>query len=288
MSIYEHVGVVGSGTMGRGIAESILRSGARVSLYDTRPAALADARASIERNLAKSVQKGQAEATDAAAWLEALTLVDSPEGLAGPGLVIEAVPEVLQIKLEVLRAIEAVVGPEAVIASNTSSIPITRLAEALERPERFLGLHFFNPVPRMGLAEVITPSSTRVDVTEQVRRFVAEQLAKTPIVVEDRPGFVVNFLLVPYLLSAMRMHEQGYASAEDIDAGMRLGCGHPMGPLQLSDLIGLDVVAHIGDAIHSETGDPAFLVPDGLRRMLEAGCLGKKSGSGFYDYSTTA
>lgn len=278
------VGVVGAGVMGCGIAESLVRAGVEVRLFDASEGALTAARSRIDHNLVRSVAKSQLTSNEAKEALEHLELVHSVQSMAAAELVIEAVPEVLDIKMSVLRTIAGVVARTAVVGSNTSSIPITRLSEALSAPERFLGLHFFNPVPRMGLAEVITTEATAAEVAERVKTFVAERLGKTPILVGDRPGFVVNHLLVPYLLSAVRMVQQGYASAEDADAGMRLGCGHPMGPLELCDLIGIDTVIHISDAIFIESGDPTFVVPALLRDMATAGRLGRKSGEGFYDY----
>ena len=191
-------------------------------------------------------------------------------------------PEVLEVKLAVLASIEAHVGREAVIASNTSSIPITALARAVAHPDRLVGLHFFNPVPRMPLVEVVHTVHSSDASVDAARAFVAEGMGKTALTVADRPGFVVNALLIPFLLSAARMLDSGYADAETIDQGMRLGCGHPMGPLALCDFIGLDIVCAAADAMYGETRDPALVVPNNLRRLVEAGHLGAKTGRGFF------
>jgi 3-hydroxybutyryl-CoA dehydrogenase len=278
------VAVVGSGTMGRGIAESCVRSGLAVVLYDTNSGALTTASEIVAASLQKSVSRGQLSSVDAAAALERLSPAVELARICDAELVIEAVPERIQLKLDVLRSIEETVGPEAIIASNTSSIPITKLSTSLTSPARFLGLHFFNPVPKMALVEIIATVTTDDDTRDTVEHLVRDQLGKTPLLLMDRPGFVVNALLIPFLLSAARMLDSGYASAQTIDNGMTLGCGHPMGPLRLSDLVGLDVVCAVADSIYDETKDPAMIVPNTLRRLLEAGHLGQKSGRGFYSY----
>jgi 3-hydroxybutyryl-CoA dehydrogenase len=278
------VGVVGSGTMGRGIAESCLRAGLKVVLHDASGPALAGARSHIGAALQLSVDKGHAPGEQAEGWLAALETAADISGLSGCDLAIEAVPEVPEIKLDVLARMAACLPEEAVMASNTSSIPITRLAAAVRDNSRFLGLHFFNPVPRMALVEVIPTVLTSDATTRTVELFVEEQLHKTALTVPDRPGFAVNALLIPYLLSAARMLDAGYAAAESIDRGMKLGCGHPIGPLQLCDFIGLDVVCHVADAVYAETKDPACIVPNNLRRLVEAGRLGRKTGHGFYSH----
>lgn len=270
--------------MGRGIAEACLRSGLTVFLHDANTAALTTARDAIAANLEKSVTKGQLAAEDAAGALARLATAAELAGIGAADLVIEAVPERLELKLEVLRSIEATVASDAIITSNTSSIPITKLSTCLADPARFLGLHFFNPAPRMALVEVISTVTTAEATQDAIERFVRDQIGKTPLMITDRPGFVVNALLIPFLLSAARMLDGGYASAEAIDSGMTLGCGHPMGPLRLSDLVGLDVVCAVADAIYGESKDPAMIVPNNLRRLLDAGHLGQKSGRGFYSY----
>lgn len=281
------VGVVGSGTMGRGIAESCLRAGLNVVLHDASAPALAGARSHIGTAMQRSVDKGQVPAEQAAGWLAALETAADMSGLSGCDLAIEAVPEVPEIKLHVLARLAACMREEAVIASNTSSIPITRLAAGVQDTSRFLGLHFFNPVPRMALVEVIPTVLTSDATTHAIELFVGEQLHKTALTVPDRPGFAVNALLIPYLLSAARMLDSGYATAESIDRGMKLGCGHPIGPLELCDFIGLDVVCHVADAVYAESRDPACIVPNNLRRLVEAGRLGRKTGRGFYSHRAT-
>lgn len=274
------VGVVGSGTMGRGIAESVLRAGVRVVLYDSSPDALSAARKRIEGNMDRSVKDGRLSAQEGSDRLALLDLGETPDALSECQLVIEAVPEILEIKLGVLTTIEDHVPESAVIASNTSSIPITRLAKALRDPSRFVGLHFFNPVPRMPLVEVVRTVHSSDSSVATARQFVESGLGKSPLVIGDRPGFLVNALLIPLLLAAARMLDGGYADAESIDASMRLGCGHPMGPLELSDFIGLDVVCAAADAMYAESRDPALVVPSNLRRLVEAGHLGTKTGQG--------
>ena len=279
------VGVAGSGAMGRGIAESCLRAGASVLLQDTSPDALRAARGHIEAALQRSVDKGHLAAGDAASCRERLREVDDVVAFAPCDLVVEAVPEVLELKLGVLRRIESGVGASAVVCTNTSSIPVTKLADLLADPSRFAGLHFFNPVPKMQLVEIVPTVLTGEATVAALEHFVRDRLGKFPLTVPDRPGFAVNALLIPYLLSAARMLDSGYASAEDIDNGMKLGCGHPIGPLELSDFIGLDVVVHVADSIWAETRDPASVVPNNLRRLVEAGRTGRKAGHGFYDHN---
>jgi 3-hydroxybutyryl-CoA dehydrogenase len=276
------VGIVGSGTMGRGIAESALRAGVQVILHDSSHDALSAARKHIEANLQRSVDKGQLSAQLASDHLASLGTATELGAFSDCQLVIEAVPEILEVKTAVLASVEEHVAGTAIIASNTSSIPITRLAQAVTNPDRFLGLHFFNPVPRMPLVEVIRTLHSSDGTVAEARQFVEDGLGKTAVLIEDRPGFVVNALLVPFLLAAARMLDSGYASAETIDHGMKLGCGHPMGPLQLADFIGLDVVCAAADAMFKESHDPALVVPNNLRRLVDAGHLGAKTGRGFY------
>ncbi|WP_336713879.1 3-hydroxyacyl-CoA dehydrogenase family protein [Arthrobacter sp. USHLN218] len=288
MSTITAVGIVGSGTMGRGIAESALRAGQQVVLYDSSQDALSGARKHIEGNLQRSVDKEQLSAQEASDRLALLTTAASPDSLAGCHIVVEAVPEVLEIKLAVLATVEEQVSRTAVIASNTSSIPITKLARALSHQDRFVGLHFFNPVPRMPLVEIVQTVHSSDATVAAARQFVESGLGKTPVIIEDRPGFVVNALLIPFLLAAARMLDSGYADAETIDKSMRLGCGHPMGPLTLADFIGLDVVCAAADAMHAELRDPAQVVPNNLRRLVEAGYFGAKTGRGFFVHEASA
>lgn len=253
-------------------------------INDTSSAALTTAAQDIEAALHRSARKQQAFADEADSLLARLQTTADLSALRGCDLVVEAVPEVLEIKTAVLSRLSECMPAGTIIASNTSSIPITKLASAVSDPSRFLGLHFFNPVPRMDLVEVIPTLLTGLATTHAAELFVREQLHKTPLTVPDRPGFAVNALLIPYLLSAARMLDTGYASAESIDQGMTLGCGHPIGPLELSDFVGLDVVCHVADSIYAETKDPACVVPNNLRRLVEAGHLGRKTGRGFYGH----
>jgi 3-hydroxybutyryl-CoA dehydrogenase len=284
----EAVGVVGSGAMGRGIAESTLRAGLTVLLHDTNQDALRAARKQIGSSLQRSVDKNQITALEAETWLDGLHTGGDLDDISQCDLIIEAVPEILDLKLNLLRQVELHVPPTAVIATNTSSIPITTLSAALEGKSRFLGLHFFNPVPRMRLVEIIPTILTSDQAVHIAEEFVRGQLQKTPLTIADRPGFAVNALLIPYLLSAARMLDNGYATAKDIDEGMKLGCGHPVGPLELADFIGLDVVCHVADSIYAETKDPANIAPNNLRRLVEAGHLGRKTGRGFHQHAEPA
>ncbi|WP_262106609.1 3-hydroxyacyl-CoA dehydrogenase family protein [Arthrobacter sp. Marseille-P9274] len=287
MNTISAVGVVGSGTMGRGIAESALRAGMQVVLYDSSQDALSAARKHIEGNLQRSVVKEQLTAQQASDHLASLKTAGELGAFSGCQLAIEAVPEILEVKLAVLASLAEHVAGTAIIASNTSSIPVTRLAQGVANRDRFLGVHFFNPVPRMPLVEVVRTLHSSDASVAVARDFVESGLGKTPVIIEDRPGFVVNALLIPFLLAAARMLDSGYAEAETIDTSMRLGCGHPMGPLTLADFIGLDVVCAAADAMHGETHDPALVVPNNLRRLVEAGHFGAKTGRGFLAHETS-
>lgn len=277
------IGVVGAGTMGRGIAQTAAQSGYRVVLHDVHSRAVIDAVADISRNLSKQVGRGELTDQDAGGTRSRLTTAVDMAELMDCEIVIEAVSESLDLKRRVLGTIEEHVSSDALLATNTSSIPVTTLGASLHDSSRFVGMHFFNPVPRMPLVELVPTVLTSQASLVRAERFV-RALGKSPIVASDGPGFVVNALLVPFLLSAARMVGSGYASAEIVDEGMRLGAGHPMGPLQLSDLIGLDVLCDIADSLAEETADPAFAVPSSLRSMVEAGWTGRKAGKGFYPY----
>jgi 3-hydroxybutyryl-CoA dehydrogenase len=281
------VGVLGGGLMGTGIAETIARAGYEVRLYepirDTRPTS----RARLEKSVARAVKAGKLTPQDREGVLSRVSYVDGIAELAESGLVIEAVVEDRDVKLEYFRRLDEHVHEDAVLASNTSSIPIAGLASVVRRPERVLGLHFFSPAPVMGLVEVVSALGTGEDTIERAVAFVTS-LGKTPIATKDRSGFIVNMLLIPYLMAAVRMLEEGFATREDIDAGMKLGCGHPMGPLALCDFIGLDVLYAICDSLYDEFKRPEYAPPPLLKRMLAMGWLGKKSGRGFYEYSETA
>jgi 3-hydroxybutyryl-CoA dehydrogenase len=285
MSEIESVAIVGAGFMGTGIAEAVAVSGIPVIIRDVDDAALARAAERIDTSLARAVRGGKLQAAEAGAVRERIELTTQLEAIGEADLVIEAVPEDAQLKLRVMGAIAAVVSDDAIVASNTSSIPIAELAQAIRRPERMLGLHFFSPVPVMSLVEVVVALDTNERTIDSAKRFV-ERLGKRPIETKDRSGFIVNMLLVPYLMAAVRMYEEDFASREDIDNGMKLGCGHPMGPLTLCDFIGLDVLYAIGASLYDEFKRDEYAPPPLLKRMVASGRLGRKSGRGFYDYSS--
>lgn len=266
------VAVIGAGAMGSGIAQVSYAAGFNVTLIDPSSQILETAKSRI---LGTVSDPGAGE----------LHISGAYEDIAQANLIIEVVPEVLELKLKVLEEISAIASPTAIIASNTSTIPITQLAQAVHNPERFTGMHFFNPVPKMNLVEIIQGEHTSATTTELVSRFVEEDLGKSALVITDRPGFVVNRLLIPYLISAARMLDSEYCSAETIDNGMELGCSMPIGPIRLADYIGLDVLCNAADSIYAETNDPSCLVPDNVRRLVEAGHLGRKSGRGFFSYA---
>ena len=277
------IGVVGGGFMGTGIAEATARAGARVRVVEPEPAALERSRSRLAASLERGVAGGKLTQEDARAAAERVSWTTELAELGASELVVEAVVEDEGVKAGVFRALDAALPDAAVLASNTSSIPITGLGAVTARPERVLGLHFFSPVPVMRLVEVVAGLETADEAVARAEAFV-EALGKRAIRTKDRAGFVVNALLVPYLLSAVRMLEEGFAEREDIDEGMRLGCGHPMGPLTLADFIGLDVLLAIAESLHAEHRRPELAPPPLLRRMVVAGRLGRKSGRGFYAY----
>jgi 3-hydroxybutyryl-CoA dehydrogenase len=279
------LGVVGGGLMGSGITEVGARAGLSVVTVEVDDDAAERAAERVESSLRKAEQRGKLSADDVAATLERITFTAELDALADRDLVVEAASEDEQTKLDLFRTLGAILeSPDAVLASNTSSIPIVKLGAVSGRADRVMGVHFFNPAPVMKLVELIPSLTTSPETMERMQAFVSETLGKQPIEATDRAGFVVNSLLVPYLLSAIRMYEAGYASAADIDSGMVLGCGHPMGPLALADLIGLDTVRAIGVSMYEEFKEPLYSPPPILDRMVEAGLLGKKSGHGFYPY----
>jgi 3-hydroxybutyryl-CoA dehydrogenase len=281
----ERVAVLGAGTMGHGIAQVTAMAGHRVALYDVDPTAAQRGLTRVAETLDKGVRLGKVEPAarnDALARLRtAATLSDA---LGEADLAIEAAPERLELKRALLAEIERLVGPETVIATNTSSLSIDALADALQRPERFLGLHFFNPVHLMALVEVVRGARTDEAICDGAVAFV-RGLGKEPIVVRDAPGFASSRLGVILGLEAMRMVEEGVASAEDIDRAMELGYRHPMGPLKLTDLVGLDVRLGIAEYLHGALGSEAFRPPEILRRMVAEGRTGRKAGRGFYDWN---
>ena len=285
MSEITRVGVAGCGLMGSGIAEICARGGLDVIVREIDSAAAEAGLARIQASLARAVRAGKITAEDRDAALARLTVTTRLEDLADRELVIEAATENPVVKAALFAELDRVVaGPDAVLATNTSSIPIIQVAQATRRPERVVGLHFFNPVPVQRLVEVIPSVLTSPAVVERVTALVTKTLGKTTIKAPDRSGFVVNALLVPYLLAAIRMLDAGYATAEDIDLGMTLGCAHPMGPLRLADLIGLDTLKAVADSMYEEYKEPVYAAPPLLRRMTDAGLLGRKAGRGFYDY----
>ena len=277
------VGVVGCGIMGSGIAEVAAKAGMQVVVVEVDEEARDRGRQAIERSLARAVERGKLEESARDEVLGRITGSTQMSDLADSDLVVEAVTEDLETKLEVFRRLDELVRPEVVLATNTSSMPIADLAAVTKRPEKVLGMHFFNPPPVMKLLEVVRALSTS-DETIAFGRAVGGRLGKTTVLAKDRAGFIVNMLLLPYLNSAVRMLDEGFATREDIDAGVTLGLGHPMGPLTLLDLIGLDTALHVSNVLYDEFKDPIYAPPTLLKRMVSAGYLGRKSGKGFYDY----
>jgi len=280
-----NVGVIGGGQMGGGIAELCIKAGVDTVVVEVSDDLVARARAGIEKSLAKAVEREKltAEARDEA--LTRLSFATDLRQLADRDLVIEAVIENEELKRGIFRTLdETVTSESAILASNTSSIPITRLAQATNRPGFVIGMHFFNPAPVMPLVEVISTVVSAPETVERAAGFAAERLGKVVVHAKDRAGFIVNMLLVPYIIDAIRMYESGFASKEDIDQGMVNGAGYPMGPLTLSDLIGLDTMLFVAESLYDEFREPRYAPPPLLKRMVEAGLLGRKVGRGFYDY----
>nr|WP_297784222.1 3-hydroxybutyryl-CoA dehydrogenase [Aeromicrobium sp.] len=283
----EKVGVIGGGLMGSGITEVAARAGLDVIVIEISDDAAKAAAGRIEGSLRRAESRGKIEAGEVTAVLERIRFETDLQTLADRDLVVEAASEDETIKLELFRNLGRILTKDdAILASNTSSIPIVKLGAVSGRAHHVMGVHFFNPAPVMQLVELIPSLTTSTETLDRMRGWVTADLGKKPIDATDRAGFVVNSLLVPYLLSAIRMYEAGYASAEDIDRGMVLGCGHPMGPLALSDLIGLDTIKAIGESMYDEFKEPLYSPPPLLGRMVDAGLLGKKSGQGFYGYES--
>jgi 3-hydroxybutyryl-CoA dehydrogenase len=273
--------------MGSGIAEVCARAGADVVVVERDADALKAGEARVERSLSRATASGKLSEADAAGARERLRFAETFDELADRELVVEAVLEQERAKEEVFRHLDQVVkSDDAVLATNTSSIPIIKLAMATKRPEQVIGMHFFNPVPVLKLVEVISSLLTSQETASRVRAFASDRLGKQVIASPDRAGFVVNALLIPYLLSAIRMLESGFASAEDIDTGMVIGCAHPLGPLALTDLIGLDTTQAVAESLYEEFKEPHLAPPPLLARMTQAGLLGRKSGQGFYAYKS--
>jgi 3-hydroxybutyryl-CoA dehydrogenase len=283
------IGVVGGGLMGSGIAEVCARNGLDVVVVEQDDAAAERARTRVERSLDRAVRSGKLDDAARAGAVESIRYSTALEELADRELVVEAVAENEALKVDLFGRIDQIVTDEdAILASNTSSIPIMKLAVATRRPANVIGIHFFNPVPVMGLVELIPTLMSSEKTTQRAEEFASGVLGKVTVRSQDRAGFVVNALLIPYLLSAVRMLESGFASREDIDNGMMLGCGHPMGPLKLIDLIGVDTTAAVADSMYAEFKEPLYSPSPLLMRMVDAGLLGKKSGRGFYDYETAS
>jgi 3-hydroxybutyryl-CoA dehydrogenase len=282
----ERVGVVGAGLMGAGIAEVCAKAGFDVRVCDINAAAVAAGRDRIEHSLDRAVRAGKLEDDNRLQVLARIEFVTDMGELYDRQLVVEAVREFEDEKLEVFTSLGKIVADEqAILASNTSSIPIMKLAMATERPEHVVGLHFFNPVPVMRLVELIPSIVTSSEVADRAEDFIGGELGKRVIRSQDRAGFIVNSLFVPYVLAAIRMLESGFASAEDIDAGMVEGCSHPMGPLALADMIGLDTIEAVANSMYAEFKEPLYAPPPLLARMVEAGLLGRKRGRGFFNYT---
>ncbi len=281
----ERIGVVGCGLMGSGIAEVSARAGLDVMVREIDAAAAESGRARLVKSLDRGLSSGKLTEQERDDALARLSFTTDVADLADRQLVVEAVVEDEVMKVDIFRQLDRVVTADgAILASNTSSIPIMKLGTATERPEQVIGIHFFNPVPVLKLVELVTSLMTSDETTDRSEAFAVEVLDKRVIKSQDRAGFVVNALLIPYLLSAIRMMESGFASAEDIDTGMIEGCSHPMGPLQLTDLIGLDTTLAVAESLYTEFKEPLYAPPPLLSRMVDAGLLGRKTGRGFYHY----
>jgi len=279
------VGVLGAGLMGSGIAEVCAKSGYETVVREVSDELAKKGVGRVESSLAKAVERGKLGAADSQAARDRLSATTRVADLAGGDLVIEAVVENLDAKKELFSELDGLCGDATIFCSNTSSLTITELSAATRRPDRFAGLHFFNPVPVMKLVEVVRTIATSDGTAETLLDF-ARSLGKEPILAKDNSGFIVNRLLVPYLLDAVRAVEEGVGTAEDIDRGMELGCGHPMGPLKLLDFVGLDTTYAIAEIMFAEYREKRFAPPPLLKRMVLAGRYGKKSGRGFYEYGS--
>jgi len=286
MDTIERVGVIGGGLMGSGITEVGARAGLDVVLVEVDDDAAKAAQHRVESSLRRAESRGKIDAATLEETLGRIHYTTDLEQLGDRRLVVEAATEDERTKLDLFRRIGRILADDdAILASNTSSIPIVKLGAVSGRADHVMGVHFFNPAPVMKLVELIPSLTTAPATVERMRSFVSDELGKEPIEATDRAGFVVNSLLVPYLLSAIRMYESGFASKEDIDKGMVLGCAHPMGPLRLADLIGLDTLLAVSESLYEEFRDPASVAPALLNRMVEAGLLGRKAGRGFYEYA---
>ncbi len=280
----QNVAIIGAGQMGSGIAQVFAQSGYQTVVYDVVQPQLDRARAGTTRSLDKFVEKGKLTAAEREATLGRLLFTADLTQVASADLVIEAIVEKLESKQQTWRQIDEICKPEAIFATNTSSVPITQLAGVVSHPERFIGMHFMNPVPLMQLVEVIRGLLTRDDVHQTVMD-TARSLGKTPVTVNDAPGFISNRILMPMINEAVVCLQEGIANRDDIDTVMKLGMNHPMGPLTLADFIGLDTCLYIMEILHRDLGEDKYRPSPLLRKMVQAGLLGKKSGRGFYDYA---
>jgi 3-hydroxybutyryl-CoA dehydrogenase len=280
----DKIGVVGCGLMGSGIAEVCARAGLDVVVAESSAAAVDSGRARLEKSLQRAESRGKIP--NAAEVLDRIRVVEDLNALADRDFVVEAIVEDEHAKIDLFARLDKIVeSPDAVLASNTSSIPIMKLAVATSRPSHVLGVHFFNPVPVLSLVELVPSLLTADETTERARAFVQDTLGKHAIDCQDRAGFVVNALLIPFVLSAIRMLESGFATAEDIDQGLVRGAAHPQGPLALADLIGLDTTKAVAESLYEEFKEPLYAPPPLLARMVDAGLLGRKTGRGFYTYN---
>jgi 3-hydroxybutyryl-CoA dehydrogenase len=283
---FKRVAVIGGGLMGSGIAEVTARAGIDTIIVESSAGAVSAASARVEKSLSRAASSGKLSETDHQSALSFLKITDDFEEVADRDLVIEAIYEDEKAKIDIFRRLDSLVTDEnAILASNTSSIPIMKLAMATQRPSQVIGIHFFNPVPVLRLVELVTSLLTSTETSARANEFAEATLHKRVIKSQDRAGFIVNALLIPYILSAIRMMESGFATADDIDAGMVEGCAHPMGPLHLADLIGLDTTMAVADSLYAEFKEQLYAAPPLLCRMVEAGLLGRKSGRGFYVYN---
>jgi 3-hydroxybutyryl-CoA dehydrogenase len=279
----ERVAVIGGGLMGSGIAEVSARAGLDVVVVESSDEAAKSAQSRLEKSLHRAAERGKLD--DPGAVLDRIRVTTSLQDVADRQLVVEAIVEDEAAKVALFKQLDEIVtDPEAILASNTSSIPIMKLGVATSRPQQVIGIHFFNPVPVLQLVELVPSLMTSEDTLERSRALVEGPLGKQAIDCQDRAGFVVNALLVPFILSAIRMYESGFASAEDIDRGLVLGAAHPQGPLALADLIGLDTTKAVAESLYEEFKEPLYAAPPLLNRMVDAGLLGRKAGRGFYTY----
>ncbi|TSD94075.1 3-hydroxybutyryl-CoA dehydrogenase [Skermania sp. ID1734] len=278
------VGVVGGGTMGAGIAEVCAKAGSDVLVLETKQEFADAATKRVTTSISRGVAKGKISQDDADAAIARVRVTLDIDEFADRDLVVEAAPEIESLKFEIFGKLDTIVKPSGILATNTSSIPVIKVATATKRPEQVLGMHFFNPVPLMPLVEIISTLVTSPETAAAVTDYAKNTLGKTTVQAGDRSGFIVNALLIPYLCQAIKMLDSGYATAEDIDAAMKGGCGYPMGPLTLVDTIGLDITLAAAESLYAEFAEPHLAPPALLRRMVESGRLGRKVGRGFYKY----